>query len=159
MVVLPFTGILTGWRDGLVRNFMKLSIAHGVQPRALEQAGNSVSAKQLCRKGLGGADGHQFGCELGTCPCGWVPPGLHWAMCFQQSEGSLLRIWWEDWGAACSPAMRDAELSVLPQYKRDLDVLEQLLRRAVTMFKEQEHLSHEEKQRELGLFSPGEEKL
>lgn len=49
---------------------MKLGIAHGEQPRALEEAGDLVFAKQLCRKGLGGAGGHQFDCKLGMCPCG-----------------------------------------------------------------------------------------
>ena len=40
-----------------------------------------------------------------------------------------------------------------PQYKRNMDVLERVHRRTMKMMKGLEHLSYEERQRELGLFS------
>ena len=40
-----------------------------------------------------------------------------------------------------------------PQHKTDMDLLEQVQRRATKMFRGMEHLSYEEKQRQLGLLS------
>ncbi|KAK4828576.1 hypothetical protein QYF61_027666 [Mycteria americana] len=40
-----------------------------------------------------------------------------------------------------------------PQYKRDVDILERIQQRAMKMMNGLEHLSYEEKLRELGLFS------
>ncbi|KAK4816577.1 hypothetical protein QYF61_017967 [Mycteria americana] len=40
-----------------------------------------------------------------------------------------------------------------PQYKRDMDILERVQQRATRMIKVLEHLSYEERLRELGLFS------
>ena len=41
----------------------------------------------------------------------------------------------------------------VPQYKRDMDILERVQQRATQMMKSLEHLTHGESLRELGLFS------
>lgn len=41
----------------------------------------------------------------------------------------------------------------IPRYKRDLDVSERVQQRATTMTKGLQHLSHEERLEEMGLFS------
>ena len=40
-----------------------------------------------------------------------------------------------------------------PQYKRDMDMLERVLQRATEVMQELEHLSYEERLRDLGRFS------
>ena len=45
-----------------------------------------------------------------------------------------------------------------PQYRRDMDLLERIQRKATKMTHGMEHLSYEDKLRELGVVQPGEEK-
>ena len=46
-----------------------------------------------------------------------------------------------------------------PQYKRDMDLLERIQRKATKMIHGMEHLSYEDKLRELGMFSLEKRKL
>ena len=45
-----------------------------------------------------------------------------------------------------------------PQYKRDMDLLERIQGKATKRIHGMEHLSYEDKLRELGVVQPGEEK-
>jgi len=47
----------------------------------------------------------------------------------------------------------------IPQYRRDIDLLERIQRRATNMIQRMEHLSYEDRLRELGLFSLEKRKL
>ena len=83
------------------------------------------------------------------CPCSPESqpfPGLHQKKCGQQVEGS---------GPASLLCTGEASLEVLsrcPQYRRDVDLLECIQRRATKMMEGMEHLPSEDRLRELGPF-------
>ena len=103
--------------------------------------------EQPCREGLGGPGGREAGHEPAVCTCSpedLLYFGLHWKRSGQQGEGGdcapLLSSWEAPSGVLCL------------QYRKDVELSEQVQSRATKMIRGLEHLSYEERLRELGLF-------
>ena len=105
-----------------------------------------LTGKQLCREGPGGPGGEQVDHEPTMGPCskeGHWPSGLHQADHYQQVKGG-------DPSPLLSTAETHLECRVqcwAPRYKRDMDILERVQRRATKTIKGLEHLSYEERLR------------
>ena len=115
------------------------------------QPGRRTLWEQSCGEGLGGSDEQKPGDEPAVCSCcleGQQQPGLH-----KQRGGSWER---ERILSFCSALMRPhLEYCVQawgPQHRNNVELLEWVQRRAVEMIRGLEHLSYEERVRELGLL-------
>jgi len=97
--------------------------------------------------------------ELTLCPCrkeALQCPGLHWKECCQQvaaGDPSPLLSTGEATAGVLGPVLGS------PVQGREMGILEQVQQRATKMIKGFEHLTLEERLRELGLFSVEQRRL
>ncbi|KAK4806805.1 LOW QUALITY PROTEIN: hypothetical protein QYF61_005601, partial [Mycteria americana] len=141
---------LEKWAD---RNLMKFNKGKGKvlplgrnNPRHQYMLGATQLECSSAEKDLGGPDGHQVEHEPATCPC--HKEGKRRSVA-SRSRKTILPLY----SALVRSHLEYCVQFQAPQYKRDMDILKRVQQRATKMIKGLEHLSYEERLRELGLFS------
>ncbi|GAB0192422.1 hypothetical protein GRJ2_001707500 [Grus japonensis] len=133
-------------------NKAKCKVLHMGQgnPKRNPRLGGEWIESSPGEKDLGVLAGDQHEPTMHACsPESQLDPGLHQKKCGQQVKGGDCPL------LLCShetpPAVLHPALGL--QYKTDMDLLEQVQRRAMKLIRGLEHLSSEDRLRELGLVS------
>lgn len=139
--MLVFRGTSTGWRNGLAGLH---KIQEGLSPAPVH-GGGCLAGKQLCTEGLRGG-----GTKLNVSqPCAFVANKASGIQgCIRSKDLNFLL-----YSSLVRPYLEVCVQFWTPQYRRDMELPERVHQMTTSMFKGLEHLSYEERLRELGMFT------